>query len=383
MERIVGADTSRAGLRVRAESMLRAGSATLLTFWATIVVGFSLDAAPYETASWPSPVEAIVLFALIGAAGGLVATAGMRVVAPVAGYVAAVAVQLFVLTGQASWEPNVASSVSDADWLPGVASALGLALIGIVAGSLAAPPIAARIRGRGAGPPSLVGSIAAIAGAVALVAVLLVDASGSTYVVPADESELEIEFVDGRVAVDPATFQVGRITIVAPGIPDSMSDVQITWPLTPEQVADLDRGRLRASTMAYVLDGHRLEMAPGIYAVVVIDPDWDADPAWDGTYPLLDATTFEVTGIDGSAAPVRGEGGAVQVAGFVVALTIHALAVAGVVGGTSVVRRLRRTPPADPNVRGAVTVAAVVAAFDTVLVGGLILLAIDVAHNPF
>ena len=140
--------------------------------------------------------------------------------------------------------------------------------------------------------------------------------------------------------------------------------------------------------------GHtRLDLAPGRHAVVVTDDRWEppAPPAeWDGSIPVLSSAVLTVNPPDG-ASPTRGDGGPIQMAGFIAALAVHAAAVYLVVAGTiESRRRLVEAPieaqaaPSARRDRSPIAIpAAMVAVVMTLVVGALAVMAIDLAHNPF
>ena len=195
-----------------------------------------------------------------------------------------------------------------------------------------------------------------------------------------DEPTLTIG-LDGNVpSVDPATVPAGRVTVVGPP-PDPAVDLLLTWELTPDQLADLERGRLVVGSMARGTGDNRLELTAGTHAAVAVDPTW-TPPAegWDGAMPVIGAARFMAAAADSDVA-VRGDGGPVQVVGFLAATAIRGVAVFGLVLGASLARPRRRAEPGS-DVRGGTTLAWVVTVVDAVLVGGLILLAIDLAHDP-
>ena len=166
--------------------------ATLLTLWSLLLVVFAMKPLrPYGAGEWP--MADLGLLVLLGVFVGLVGRGLPGMAGIVLGMTGAVALQLFVLTGQAAWTPSVATTLSGSSWLPTVAGSLGICLAAIVGGyalTRLARSVLALLGSRDQAPPperSLRRRASPIVVAVIGVLVmglLLVDASTSAYVHP-------------------------------------------------------------------------------------------------------------------------------------------------------------------------------------------------------
>ena len=165
--------------------------ATLLTLGSLLFFIFTKPNRPYAGGEWLT-VD-LVLFVILGAFTGLVGRGLPGMAGIVLGMTGAVALQLFVLTGQAAWTPSVATRLAGSSWLPTVAVSLGMCLAAIVGGyalTRLAWSVAALLGPSDqASPPDrslrrrAVSIIVAVIG-VLVMGLLLVDASTSAYVHP-------------------------------------------------------------------------------------------------------------------------------------------------------------------------------------------------------
>jgi hypothetical protein len=164
--------------------------ATLLVLGSLLFYIFTKPIRPYAGGEWL--MVDLGAFVLLGAFAGLVSRGLQGFAGIVLGMTGAVALQLFVLTGQASWTPSVATALSGSSWLPTVATSLGLGLAALVVGyaptrvawHFLAPRPGDQVTPSGQSwrhfAPSI---IVAVIGILAC-GLLLVDASTSAYVHP-------------------------------------------------------------------------------------------------------------------------------------------------------------------------------------------------------
>ncbi|MEI8332944.1 MAG: hypothetical protein WCH74_03680 [Chloroflexota bacterium] len=87
---------------------------------------------PYAGGEWA--LGDLVMLVALGVLAGFVGRGLPGLAGVVLGMTGAVALQLFVLTGQASWTPTVATTLQRSSWLPTVGASLGLGLAAIVGG---------------------------------------------------------------------------------------------------------------------------------------------------------------------------------------------------------------------------------------------------------
>jgi hypothetical protein len=368
--------------RVRWE-VATAAPATVVALWGTLLVWITSLAGragsePYSTGAVPP--QAVVAFATVGLLAGLIAPSLTGLVGAALGFAAAIAIQLFVLTAQASWAPSVYSVIGRERWLVSMGTALiafGAAIaVGFGVGWLARRELAGQPRAVPIGRPrALVVAAAILAGTVALVAVLLVDAGASTYLKPADEPAVAVTVgEDGSVALDSSTLPAGRATVVVPEASGGTAWLALTTPLVPAQLDALEAGRLTAPTLTTLAGSTRWQFEPGRHAIVNVGELEAAPPTWDGSYPVLGWALLTVQPAS-SPVPARGAGGPIPVVGFLAALAVNAVAV--FMSGSYAIARRRADgtwPIGAPLALAAVT---------TLLVGGLAFLAVDLVHNPF
>ena len=165
--------------------------AALVTLWGLLFIVFATKPIrPYASGVWLT--ADLVMSVLLGVFAGLMSRGLRGFAGIVLGMTGAIALQLFVLTGQASWTPSVATTLSGSSWLPTVATSLGLGLAALVVGYapirvalhiLAPRPgdqLAPMDRSRRRFAPPL--SVATVG--ILVSALLLADASISAYVHP-------------------------------------------------------------------------------------------------------------------------------------------------------------------------------------------------------
>jgi hypothetical protein len=171
--------------------------ATLLVLGSLLFYIFTKPIRPYAGGEWLA-VD-LGAFVLLGVIVGLVSRGLSGLAGIVLGMTGAVALQLFVLTGQAAWTPSVATRLSGSSWLPTVAGSLGMCLAAIVGGYVltrgvwrilallgprdqSSPPDRSSLR-------RAASIIVAVIG-VLVMGLLLVDASTSAYVHPVALQEI-------------------------------------------------------------------------------------------------------------------------------------------------------------------------------------------------
>lgn len=107
--------------------------ATLVTLWGLLLfVVATKPIRPYAGGVWLT--ADLGMFVILGVFAGLMSRGLRGFAGIVLGMTGAIALQLFVLTGQASWTPSVATTLSGSSWLLTVAASLGLAFVTIVGG---------------------------------------------------------------------------------------------------------------------------------------------------------------------------------------------------------------------------------------------------------
>ena len=181
------------GVRGRAALLAEAASApaalaTLLGL--LIIVIQTKPVRPYAGGEWAS--GDLVMLVMLGVLAGFLGRGLRGFAGIVLGMTGAVGLQLFVLTGQASWIPEVVTTLPQSSWMTTVAASLGLGLAAITGGyvvtRVAWTILAPRPRDQ-VSPPErspwryALPVIAAVVGILAT-GLLLLDASASAYVPP-------------------------------------------------------------------------------------------------------------------------------------------------------------------------------------------------------
>jgi len=380
-------------------SFARLGVPGLLGFWGSMAAFILLGGPrPFDNAS-VEPIDLAAMLAL-----GLIASRWARdlvgVAAVIAGFSGAVALQLFVRTGQGAWETSVGPhhvTVSADAWLLGVAVALAALLIALVAGvAIGRAARTARDRripggltsgGRAVGRGSLVGAVALATVSVAVVGVLAVDASSSLYVRPPHTAVVTIVF-DGShiVSSKSITVAAGWVQLdlqsepLGQGFELPALGAIFFNPLSEAEIAQLANHRVRGYEASPAgLSGIDALLEPGVYAVFTMDPSWQRDVGtFDGWYPTLDEATISVLA---GKAPVaaRGDAGPIQVLGFAWALVVAGLAAFLALVGLG---RIGRPGVADGPQAAWVGISLVIAVISCALLGGLAIGVISLIRSP-
>jgi hypothetical protein len=406
VETAVATDAVGNGWRRRGAALLSASATSappaLLTQLGLLFLIFGTKPVrPYAGGEWT--VGDLVAFVVLGALAGLLGRAPWGFTGIVLGMTGAVALQLFVLTGQASWIPEVVSSLDRASWVPAVVIALAAALAALMAGYTLVRVVAYLLRARGSDPSGpaqppegrrarLVAPILLAAIGILVSGALLLDASASAYVPPTDQQTVHV-VVNGRriVQVEPTTIRAGRVTLSAVGTGVTGFGVFATRVLPPDQQAALAAGRIQYNLVDQALLSDtdprqragplpgEIEMerqvtysGSGVYGFVISElyTTWTPPPVWDGWVPILDSRTIDVAAAAPGERRIRGDSGPVQPIGGLLGAVIGGWAAAGTV---VVARRPRRSRVSAP-------IIGLVTGF---LLWSLTLLAIDLSHNPF
>lgn len=391
-----------------ASVVIASGPATLIVFLGLLVIVYlTQPIRPYTNGAWAT--GDLILIAVLGGVLGLVSRPIHAAVGTIMGLAAAVALQLFVLAGQAHYQAVVAAELSEPEWTTAVVGALFVVLGAIAAGYAVTRTAlrAARLRGRDRGrivPPAsqprarlgsgvASASLAMVSIAGLIVMTSLATTARSAYVPLQGEPIINVELLDdGTLTSTRESVPAGRMTVVARGAPP-LDYLSLVGPL-PESVLaapDVDAALSEMSVgpgYGCCYWNHMLRRAelsePGTYAFVAVDRGWEppqdhaAWEAWDGTMPISDVRFLQVTETTGRPAPsteAGGDGGA--------HLTLPSLAALGIVGSAAAgavllaVRRGRRPRALHLGVAIATGVGS------SILLGSLTMLAISQAHSPF
>ena len=400
------ADAAETGRGGRGAALLSASAAgappALLTQLGFLFLIFATKPVrPYAAGEWAA--GDLVGFVVLGALAGLLGRGPWGFVGIVLGMTGAVALQLFVLTGQASWIPEVVSSLDRASWAPAVALSLAAALAAIASGYALTRAVAYLLRALESGSRDRIAPLEGWTSRLAapiLVAVvgilvsgaLLLDASASAYVSPTDQQTLHIVVNGPRIVqVEPTAIRAGRVTLSAVGTGVTGIGVFASRVLPSDQQAALAVGRIQYSFVDQTLLSEtdprqragplpgEIEMerqvtfsGSGVYGFVIsqLYMTWMPPPDWDGWVPILDSRVIDVAAAAPGEQRIRGDAGPVQPIGGLLAAVIAGWAAAGTV---VVARRPRRSRASAP-------IVGLVTAF---LLWSLALFAIDLSHNPF
>ena len=391
-----------------ASAVAASAPATLIVFWSVLVgVFLTQPIRPYTDGAWAT--GDLILQAMLGGVLGLLSRPSPAVAGTSLGLAAAVALQLFVLAGQAEYQAVVAAERSEPTWARATAGALIVACSAIASGYVVThtavivrrrrgrhhPPIAMSAHRSGARHvvEVMTASLALVSIAGLLVGTSLVTTARSAYVPAEREPTINVELLDdGTLAMAPESVPAGRVTIVAIGAPP-LDYLTLVGPISASVVEALDVGAaINATRLGPGYEccywNHRLRRAelgePGTYAFVAVDRDWEPPSdqaeweAWDGSEPISDVLFFDVTAAEprpGLSTEAGGDGGTYLTVPAVAALGIEGWACAGAVLLTF--RRNRRPRPRHLGI------AITVGLMSATLVGLLAMLAINQAHSPF
>jgi hypothetical protein len=342
---------------------IAAAPAALVTTIAVLGLVFQTNPIrPYADAAWAW--SDIVGLLVIGVVVGLLNRSISGLVGTIVGASAAVAIQLFVLTEQASQTVNVAASLGEPAWSGQVLAALAIGIASLVGGyavgALAGPALTL-VQSRGAAMrPSAaftrdgVTVALALAGAAVLALALVRAAATSAYVPPASQPVLRVSVQGDRIVAAPETVPAGRVVIDVQRAGGSLERwVSIEGPLPPELEAMLDAGndpfvggwsRPFAASGELVRHSDRADLPPGRYAIVVSTGYPEVGPEDTEPPPVtaLDVRKFVVTGPE-PASFLAATGGPIVAIGYQLGLAITGWATAG---SLLVVRRGRNRAPA-------------------------------------
>ena len=388
--------------------------AALVTLWGVLVISmWAHPARPYTDGAWMT--GDLISLLVIGGIVGLLSRPAAAAVGIPLGLAAAVALQLYDLAAVVSYQPVVGSPLTGPEWTPAVAGALLAGFAAIAVGYMLGrgAVVANRIRrgGRGlatrrvgdrtghAGLPAvaLAAALAATAVAVLLVGASLLPAAKSAYVSAGDLPTIRVVIQGNEIATaEPASIPAGWARIAPTGGTAQNTDLWLTKGPLPDYVLathQQDRIWLGYLDVALFLSSRPVDLRwPGYYELVLtpfhasrtdtgyrlIDGSWSPPPGGSGgDVPVSDARLLTVTAgpATGRSTEAGGNGGRYLTLPFIAALGIEGWAAAGVV-------LLRLSWFRRPTGRR-VLVAIMVGAVSACVLGLLILLAINLSHNPF
>ncbi len=374
-------------------AVIDAAPAAAIVQWGILILAFFTSVEPYAVGTWG--IGALVGLVALGMLAGLAGGGAFGASGAIVGFAAAVAIQLFVLVGQAVGNIGVVAGLGEPPWSERVAAALAIGLAAVIGGYLLVTvgrAVSGRRRGElvpGPGWSRRVVLVAGVLVATGLVtALLLASAAKSAYVMPSDQPSVGLE-VDGDQITSgvPVGLLAGRTGIDVRRIRDGLGDIAITSRLTPAESVALESGRVPYEKINETFIGgstgtreerrHVQFEGPGIYAFVIWDGLHEPDAA--GSSPVHDAQVFEVVAGPSGASGVPIDGGALVTLGALLGVLLGGLSAAGI---ALVVRRRRWIDGGGPRTRhlGVAAAAGTVAAL---LLGGYALIAIDLARNPF
>ncbi len=375
--------------------------AALLATWGVLVVVLLTDPIrPYTGGVWAS--ADLLTLAVVG---GLIGLIGRPVAAGIGialGVAAAVAIQLFVLAGQAVYQPVVVAALDARTWTASVAGAI---VVGAVAMALGYALVRAALVLRGMmlrrGCPSIASSttspptsmlIAALVTTSLAVIVLiggsLLATAQSAYLPSEDETTVHVAVqADGTITSTATTVPVGRISIITDGPEsDPTEGLILIGPLSSGQIALLDR-KVLPIDVGCCYWNHRVPRtelpSAGTYAfVAVVHTEPPADPvefdAWIHVQPISAVRTLTVMAVAARAAPSTESGG--DGGRYLTLPVLAALGVQGWAAGGVVVVAIGRRRQLG---RGAAILAVATGLLFALGVAVLALLAVNQAHSPF
>jgi hypothetical protein len=366
--------------------------AALVQWGVLVLVFFTSPIQPYTDGTWG--LVTLGGLAGLGALAAMVGRGPTGIAGCIVAFTAAVAIQLFVLGGQAEANIGVVADLTEPPWSARVMVALAIGLATLLAGYLLVAGSRAVIDRRLIGataPAALPRRMALVAGVLVASAfgvwVLVGSIASSAYLLPSDQPVLALEVSgDEIVSEPPAGVIVGRSVLKVRRTQDGVGAIGITAALTTEDRADLESGRLHLDRLGEVFIGGTTGIrderravqfvAPGIYAFIVWDEEQQPDAAELVT--VLDAQTFEVSA-PASTPTAPADGGLPVRAGGLFGVLMGAWSAAG---STLMTRRRRWVDRGRPTARDA-SIAAAVGTGAALLLAFLALAAIDLARNPF
>jgi hypothetical protein len=386
-------------------AVLAPAPAALLATWGVLVVVLLTEPIrPYTAGVWAN--ADLLSLAIVGGLIGLIGRPLAAATGIALGVAAAVAIQLFVLAGQAVYQPVVVAALDGWTWTASVAGAIVVGAVAMALGyALVRAALALRgiIRRRGpsaiassaTSPPTpmpiAIGVVALVTMGVAVIVLIggsMLATAQSAYVPSQDETTVHVAVrADGTITSTATTVPVGRISVIIDGPESAQTEaLSLVGPLSSSQLALLDRKVLPidAGCCYWNYRVPRTELpSVGIYAVVAVvhtEPpaDPDAFDAWIHAQPISAVRTLTVTAAPARAVPsteAGGDGGRHLTLPVVAAIAVQGWAAGGVV----VTARRRRRPLG----RGAVVLAVATGLLFAFGVAVLALLAVNQAHSPF
>ena len=442
----------------------RLGLAASIPFWGQLVLAFGSRSAPFANAAWV-PGEILTL-GVVAIAAGFTARSEWGLAATFAGLSSAFALEIFVLTARASWvayaDPSAVAAAAGPGWLRDtiVAVIVGFAAVAVGFGF---GSIARRLTGRAPSEPTpalptrstaqiALAPLAALAACLGLIVLLVIDASSSAYVERPAAAELIVVIRGDTISsLDPVTLRtasigapdggsrIGYVQLRADLTQASSVGVRLTGPLSDADLSLLRDGKVDRAFEGVSLKSPTFDsvfvLEAGSYAVYT--SSWltgellgSPEPDWSGQRDILDSRTFVVAAEPTAGNRRRGDGGSLQVVGFLVALIVSGLALfASIIPIPRANRDLDAAPGCGARATAitlvavvallaiamfsfatvvivaalalmpglslligllasrltgrAGTIAATIAAVTTIVFGGILLLAIDITHNPF
>lgn len=377
--------------------------AALMTIWGVLLIAMlTTPIRPYSAGLWAA--GDLLLLGLLGGSIALVSRPAPAAVGIALGMAAAVAIQLFILAGQAVYQPVVAAAIDERRWTVAVAGALlvGVGAIalgyGVIRGSVGA--IGALRAGRRSpiatwnvhAPSSgllirdLTVLVATLVAVGLLVGVSVVTTARSAYLPPVDEVTVHVAVqADGSIVSEPSTVPVGRTTIVIDGPPSAQTDaLSLVGPLSTSHLAAIERMELPADPGCCYWNYHvpRTEItSPGTYAFVALvdlEPPADQGQTEALVQSISSVRLFTATADPTPDAPstdAGGDGGRYVTVPVLAALGIESWAATGAVALTFGRRR--------PLLGTRMVVAVLVGFLSSAALAVLAMLAINQAHDPF
>jgi len=385
---VVSSDRPQPGIA----ALIEAAPPAALVQWGTLIlVFFTAPIQPYTAGAWG--IATLAALGGLGMLAGVVGRGATGVAGVIAGFAAAVAIQLYVLGGQALGSIGTLASLTEPPWSERVATALAIGLTAVIGGYVLVAGARGLIGRRGTSTPQqgrsgrMLAAAGVLTAAAIVVGVGVTGVASSAYVVPSDLPVVDLE-VDGDeiVSAAPTGVLVGRMELDVRRTRDGLGEVSMTSALTPDERAALESDRVHYFKFGLTLLGstgdsderrHIQLEAPGIYAFVVWDPFKEPDAA--GFVTVLDAVAFEVLPPAAAVSTAPADGGVFVDAGAAIGVLVGGWSAAG-----SVLKARRRRWIDDGRPRSRDLVVATVVGFAAaLLLGALALIAIDLARNPF
>ena len=396
-------DPSRSDVAGVTRAAAAPAPAALMTIWGVLlIVLLTTPIRPYTAGLWAA--GDLLLLGFLGGSIALVSRPAAAAVGIALGMAAAVTIQLFILAGQAVYQPVVAAAIDERTWTVAVAGALlvgvGAIALGYVVTRGSVGAIGALRAGRRSpiapwsvyAPSSgllirnLIVSVATVVAVGLLVGGSVLTTARSAYLPPVDEVTVHVAVqADGSIVSEPSTVPVGRTTIVIDGPPSAQTEaLSLVGPLSTSHLAAIERMELPADPGCCYWNYFvpRTEVtSPGTYAFVAlvnVEPPADQGQTEALVQSISSARLFTATADPTPNAPstdAGGDGGRYLSVPVMAALGIEFWAATGAV----VLTFVRRRP-----LRGTHMVVAVLVGFpSSAALAVLAMFAINQAHSPF